>query len=190
MSNSLDSPSSLPPTVEKVAKALRLGGWACFWAQLVLSIVSGIIFLFAVVALPGQKTGAGSGGGLFFAVCGLVVLGFSIYFAFRYTRVAKQLRSLTPSLRPSRADTTQQVKRALIANLIGMTLTLFGAEAIGGILLGKSLARPQIFIESTANLGEFIQPLDIFIVLGNTHMIVAHFVGIVVGLFLLNRVYK
>ena len=186
MSNSSD----LPSTVIQVANALRLGGWICFWVQLVLGIISAIIFLFAVVALPGQKTGAGSGGGLFFAVCGLVVLGFSIYLAFRYTRLARQLRSPTPSLRPSRADTTQQVKRTLIANLTGMTLTLFGAEAIGGILLGKSLARPQVFIETTANLREFIQPLDIFIVLGNTHMIVAHFVGIVAGLFLLDRVYK
>ena len=107
MSNSSDSPSSLPPTVEQVARALRLGGWTCFWVQLVLGVISGIIFLFAVVALPGQKTGAGSGGGLFFAVCGLVVLGFSIYLAFRYTRLARQLRSPTSSLRPSRADTTQ-----------------------------------------------------------------------------------
>ena len=190
MSNPSDSSSSLPTTVKQVANALRFGGWSCFWIQLVLGIISGIIFLFAIVALPGQKTGAGSGGGLFFALCGLVVLVFSIYLAFRYTRLAKQLRSPTPSLRPSRADTTQQVKKTLISNLVGMSLTLFGAEAIGGVLLGKSLARPQVFIESTANLREFIQPLDIFIVLGNTHMIVAHFVGIVIGLFLLYRVYK
>jgi hypothetical protein len=190
MSNPSDSSSSLPLTVKQVANALRFGGWACFWIQLVLGIISGLIFLFALVALPGQKAGAGSGGGLFFAACGLVVLGFSIYLAFRYTRLAKQLRSPTPSLRPTRADTTQQVKKTLIANLIGMSLTLFGAEAIGGILLGKSLVSQQVFINPTANLRDFIQPLDIFIVLGNTHMILAHFVGIVVGLFLLNRVYK
>ena len=187
MSNSSDSPSSLPPTVEQVAKALRLGGWICFWVQLVLGIVSGIIFLFAVVALPSQKTGAGTGGGLFFAVCGLVVLGLSIFLSFRYTRLARQLRSPTPSLRPSRADTTQQVKRTLITNLVGMSLTLLGAEAIGGILLGKSLVSGSFMFNPT-ELKEFT--LDIFIVLGNTHIIVAYFVGIVVGLFLLDRVYK
>ena len=32
--------------------------------------------------------------------------------------------------------------------------------------------------------------LDIFILLGNTHIIVAHFIGIIVGLFLLDRVYN
>ncbi|MGD1806385.1 DUF3611 family protein [Dapis sp. BLCC M126] len=186
MSNSSDSPSSLPPTVKQVAKALRLGGWICFWVQLVLGIVSGIIFLFAV-GLLGQKTQAGTGGGLFFAVCGLLVLGFSIFLSFRYTRLARQLGSPTPALRPSRVDTTQQVKRTLITNLVGMTLALLAAEAIGGILLGKSLVSGSFMFNPT-ELEEFT--VDIFIVLGNTHIIVAHFVGIVVGLFLLDRVHK
>ncbi len=190
MSNSSDSSSSLPSTVKQVANALRLGGWVCFWIQLVLGVISGFIFLFAVVTLPGNKNEAGTGGGLFLAVCGLMVLGYRIYLAFRYTRLARQLRSPTPSLRPSRADSIKKVKKTLISNLIGMSLTLFGAEAIGGVLLGKSLVSGQFMFNPTVELGKFIQPLDIFIVLGNTHMIVAHFVGIVVGLFLLDRVYK
>ncbi|MDJ0555621.1 MAG: DUF3611 family protein [Microcoleaceae cyanobacterium MO_207.B10] len=193
MSNPSDSSSSLPTTVKQVANALRLGGWACFWIQLVLGVISGLIFLFTVFTLPSNKNQAGTastGSGLFFAICGLLVLGFSIYLAFCYTRLARKLRSPTPSLRPTRADTTKQVKKTLIANLIGMSLTLIGAEAIGGILLGKSLVSGQLGFSPTLELGKIIQPLDIFIVLGNTHMIVAHFVGIVVGLFLLDRVYK
>ncbi|MDE5095806.1 MAG: DUF3611 family protein [Trichodesmium sp. St11_bin5] len=186
MSNSLDSPSSLPPAVEQVAKALRLGGWICFWVQLVLGMVSGIIFIFAV-GLLSQNTGAGTGGGLFFAVCSLVVLGFSIFLSFRYTRLARQLRSQISSLRPSRADTTQKVKRTLIINLVGMSLALLGGEAIGGILLGKSLVS-QSFVFNPTELEKFT--LDIFILLGNTHIIVAHFIGIIVGLFLLDRVYN
>ena len=186
MSNSSDSPSSLPPAVEQIAKVLRLGGWICFWVQLVLGIISSIIFLFAVVLL-GRETEAATGGGLFFAVCALVVLGFSIFLSFRYTRLARQLRSHKSSLRPSRADTTKQVKRTLITNLIGMTLTLLAAEAIGGILLGKSLVSGT-FAFNLTELEKFT--LDIFIVLGNTHIIVAHFIGIVVGLFLLDRLYK
>ncbi|NEN91264.1 MULTISPECIES: DUF3611 family protein [unclassified Okeania] len=179
--------SDLPTAVKQVANALRFGGWTCFWVQLVLGVISGFIFLFAVVTLPGQKNQGGTGGGLFFAVCGLLVLGFSIYLAFRYTRLAKKLQSPTPSLRPSRADTIQQVKRTLITSLVGMTLSLLGAEAIGGILLGKSFVSGSFMFNPT-ELGEFT--VDIFIVLGNTHIIVAHFIGIVVGLFLLDRVYK
>ncbi|MGK7918554.1 MAG: DUF3611 family protein [Trichodesmium sp.] len=182
MSNSSD----LPITVKKVANALRFGGWICFWAQLVLGVISGIIFLFAL-GLLGQEANAGTGGGLFFAVCGLVLLGLSIFFSFRYTRLARQLRSPTPSLRPSRADTTQQVKRALIINIVGMTLALLAAEAIGGILLSKSLVSGS-FMFNPRELENFTG--DIFIILGNTHIIVAHFTGIVAGLFLLDRLYK
>ena len=116
-----------------------------------------------------------------------MVLGFSAFLSFRYTRLARQLRSHTPSLRPSRGDTTQQVKRTLITNLVGITLALLGAEAIGGILLGKSLVSGSFMFNPT-ELEKFT--LDIFIVLGNTHIIVAHFIGIVVGLFLLDRLYK
>ncbi|NEQ73106.1 MAG: DUF3611 family protein [Okeania sp. SIO2D1] len=183
MSNSSD----LPTAVKQVANALRLGGWTCFWSQLALGVISGFMFLFAAFILPNQMNEAGTGGSLFFPICGLVVLGFSIFLSFRYTRLARQLRARTDSSRPSRADTTQQVKRTLITNLVGITLTLLGAEAIGGILLGESLVMGASVFNST-ELEKFTP--DIIILLGNTHIIVAHFIGIVVGLFLLDRVYK
>ncbi|NEP79742.1 MAG: DUF3611 family protein [Okeania sp. SIO3B3] len=179
--------SDLPTAVKQVANALRFGGWACFWAQLVLGVISGFMFLFAVFILPDRMNEGGTGGSLFFPICGLLVLGFSIFLSFRYTRLARQLRGPTPSSRPSRADTTQQVKRTLITNLVGMALTLLGAEAIGGILLGESLVMGASMFNST-QLEKFTP--DIIILLGNTHIIVAHFIGIAVGLFLLDRVYK
>ncbi|NEP71760.1 MAG: DUF3611 family protein [Okeania sp. SIO2G4] len=179
--------SDLPTAVKQVANALRFGGWTCFWSQLALGVISGFMFLFAAFILPNQMDEAGAGGSLFFPICGLVVLGFSIFLSFRYTRLARKLRAPTDSSRPSRADTTQQVKRTLITNLVGITLTLLGAEAIGGILLGESLVMGASMFNST-ELEKFTP--DIIILLGNTHIIVAHFIGIVVGLFLLDRVYK
>ncbi|GGA49299.1 DUF3611 family protein [Okeania sp. KiyG1] len=179
--------SDLPTAVKQVANSLRLGGWACFWSQLVLGVISGFMFLFAVFILPDRMNEGGAGGSLLFPICGLVVLGVSIFFSFRYTRLARQLRKPEASSRPSRADTTQQVKRTLITNLAGMALTLLGAEAIGGILLGESLVMGASVFNST-ELEKFTP--DIIILLGNTHIIVAHFIGIVVGLFLLDRVYK
>ncbi|HEY9703082.1 MAG TPA: DUF3611 family protein, partial [Allocoleopsis sp.] len=79
--------------------------------------------------------------------------------------------------------------RGLIANLAGMLLAVLGAEAITGVLLGKSIALSQgsIAILNPQNLQNIIQPLDIFIVLANTHTITAHFGGIVASLWLLDR---
>lgn len=195
MTNQLDT-DKLPATVQRVAFALRTVGWICFWVQLVLAVVAAIILLFAIpFAIPSgtaaaASTSAGTSGGVFFAICGLLVLGYSVYRAFRFTRLSRQLRSPANAVRPKKADTIKQVQFTLVSNLVGMLLTLVGAEAISGTLLAKSLAQPQALFGATVDLGRFIQPLDIFVVLANTHATVAHFVGIVGTLWLLDRIHK
>lgn len=195
MTNQLDT-DKLPAAVQRVAFALRTVGWVSFWVQLVLAVVAAIILLFAIpFAIPsttaaGNSTSAGTGGGVFFAICGLLVLGYSVFRAFRFTRLSRQLRSPANAVRPKKADTIKQVQFTLVSNLVGMLLTLVGAEAISGTLLAKSLAQPQALFGAAVDVGKFIQPLDIFVVLANTHATVAHFVGIVGTLWLLDRIHK
>ena len=195
MTNQLDT-DKLPAAVQRVAFALRTVGWVSFWVQLVLAVVAAIILLFAIpFAIPsttaaGNSTSAGTGGGVFFAICGLLVLGYSVFRAFRFTRLSRQLRSPANAVRPKKVDTIKQVQFTLVSNLVGMLLTLVGAEAISGTLLAKSLAQPQALFGAAVDVGKFIQPLDIFVVLANTHATVAHFVGIVGTLWLLDRIHK
>ncbi len=185
-------PYTLPPAVEQFSGNLRLTAWISFWTQVILGAIASIIFLFALI---GQETRVGvqdpgRGGGAFLAICGLLVLYFSIYQAFRYTRLARQLRSPNASLRPSKAATTQMIKFGLVCNIIGMSLSLMAAEAITGILLGKSLFQPQGLIATGVDLRKFIQPIDLFVLLGNTHTTVSHFVSIVSSLWLLNTINR
>jgi amino acid transporter len=195
MTDQLDT-EKLPPAAQRVSSALRTAGWVSFWVQLVLAVVATIILLFAIpFALPratptGNSSSAGTGGGVFFAICGLIVLGYSVYRAFRFTRLSRELRSPTNAVRPKKADTIKDVRLTLMSNMAGMLLTLIGAEAISGTLLAKSLAQPQAFFGTAIDLSRFIQPLDIFVVLANTHATVAHFVGIVATLWLLDRIHK
>ncbi|MGL5084096.1 MAG: DUF3611 family protein [Microcoleaceae cyanobacterium] len=177
----------------RFASALRRVGWGCFWTQLVLAVVSSFILLFAILVV-GQQTAvntsnAGIGGGLLVSVSGLLVLGFSIFRAFSHTRLSRKLKSEASSY-PSRADTQKRMRTTLIANLAGMGLTLVALEMIGGILVGKILAQPTNFYNPAINLRNFVQPLDIFIVLANIHMTVAHFVGIVSTVWLIEQLYK
>ena len=67
-----------------------------------------------------------------------------------------------------------------------------GAEAITGTLLAKSLAQAQggVAIYDPQFINRLIQPLDIFVVLANTHTITAHFAGIVVSLWLYSRINR
>ncbi len=180
----------LPAPIQRMVFSLRRVGWICFWVQLVLAVISGVILLFAIASSSGQGGNPGTGGGLLFALGGLLVLGFSAYRSFYHTRLAQQLRAPGPA-RPSRAETVKQMRMSLISNLVGMLLTLLGAEAINGILLAKAVRQPTLFLNPTAvRLEDFIQPLDIFVVLANTHTIVAHFVGIVAAIWLIEQIYK
>ncbi|MDJ1185006.1 DUF3611 family protein [Roseofilum casamattae] len=185
-------PYALPPAVKQFSGNLRLTAWISFWIQVVLGAIASIIFLFALLG-PETRVGVqdpGRGGGAFFAICGLLALYFSIYQAWRYTRLARKLRSSDVSVRPSKASTIQAIKFGLVCNIVGMSLSLMAAEAITGILLGKSLFQPQGLVATGVDIKEFIQPIDLFVLLGNTHTTVSHFVSIVGSLWLLNVINR
>ena len=188
MSN-LEINSNTPQTVKKIAAQLRRVGWAGFWLQLILAVVSSLIFLFA---LPFASTGAtnpGTGGSLLFAVGGLLVLYGSTYWSFRYVITSRKLRN--PEIRPKKAETIKIVRWGLLSSVLGMGSSVLGAESIAGTLLGKSLSSVTSFaLFSPDALSKIIQPLDIFIVLANTHTITAHFIGIVGSLWLLSQLNK
>ncbi len=190
MSNYSDPPG-LPPAIKRVVPIFRYIGWSSFWVQLVLAVIASLIFLFSIpIAIPRAGANAatinpGTGPGVFFAVSGVVALGVSIYWSYRYTRLAIQLQSAPAAARPKKADAIKLIQRGLLVNLVGMSLTLMGAEAITGTLLAKALSSQGVVFSDPSALSRFIQPLDIFLVLGNTHTIVAHFAGILTALWLL-----
>ncbi|NJK39631.1 MAG: DUF3611 family protein [Oscillatoriales cyanobacterium RM1_1_9] len=191
---SSQSESSLVSSARRsrFASVLKRTGWICFWIQLVLVVVSTIILLFATLIVSQETvnaSNAGIGGGLILAILGLLVLGFSTFRAFYNTRLGRKLK-VDASAYPSRADTLKQMRITLVANLVGMTLTLIASEMIGGILLGKILSQPTSFYNPAVNLRNLVQPLDLFIVLGNIHAAVAHFVGIVGSIWLIEQLYK
>lgn len=184
--------TSLPPAVERVIPMLRRLGQVSFWFQVVLGVIAALIFFFTAF-IATSEAGEGSqisperGPGIFFAVTGLVALAISIYWALRYTQLAKRLAISDSSVRPTRADTLRSIEIGAIINLVGMLFNLLAAETITGLLLAKAL-RSEGVAFSPAALNQLIQPIDIFVVLGNTHTLFAHFIGLVTSLWLLRWV--
>ncbi|NER37066.1 MAG: DUF3611 family protein [Oscillatoria sp. SIO1A7] len=170
-----------------------MGGWISFWVQLVLAVVAALIFLFAVLyersGARGPGGNPGTGAGIFFAVGGLIALGASIYWAFRYTRLSQQLAAPKP-MRPKPQDAIQVLRIGIMVNIAGMSLSLLAAEAITGILVGKALQPQRGMFRTDISLDDFIQPLDMFVVLANTHTIVAHFIGLVTALLLIDWINR
>jgi uncharacterized membrane protein YidH (DUF202 family) len=179
--------SSLPPAAQRIVAALRTFGWISFGLQVFLGFVAVCILLVSAVASStntGSQAGTqGTGFGIFFAICGLVALGLGAFFAFRYTRIAQQLRETG---RPSKAETLQTIRLGLIVNLVGMLLTILGSQAVVGSVLTKSLSQQGAVLDAS----RYVQPLDLFVVQGNINTITAHFVGIAASLWLFNRVSK
>lgn len=180
-------------SLRTIAQTFRLTGWISFWIQLVLGVVSGGILLFAVLSQrSGNTSNPGTGFGAFFAVAGLIALAVGIYLAFRYTQLGNRLESSNPNNRPRKVETVQVVRFAVMVHLVGMLLTLLGAQATVGILLTKSLTVPQFGagVYTQIDPSKIIQSLDIFVVQANTNTVSAHFAGLVASIWLLQRISK
>lgn len=182
---------SVPSALRQIASTFRLTGWISFWVQLVLAVVSTVVLLlfgiFSRSSAPGASN-PGTGFGIFFAVCGLLALGGSIYVAFRYTRIARELQSPNPNFRPRKSDTVQILRWGLIVNLVGTLFTLLGAYAIVGTLAARSISQPQAGVFSDPT--RLISSLDMFAVQANINTIAGHFSGIASTLWLIDRINR
>lgn len=199
--------STLNPKKERVINVLRLVGWVSLWLQVGLGATSFLLLVFAItgrnftqavtptpgapgvgVATYTQGTTPGVGISIFWAVCGILALLFSIYLAFRLTRLAKRLRNPNPELHPKKAEVIQLLRIGIIAGFVGMLLTILGGGSGLSVLLAKSISQPQGVAIYDPN--RIIRPLDIFVAMANMNGIAAHFIGTVACLGLFNWLHR
>jgi hypothetical protein len=193
--------------LEQVTNVLRISGWAGVCLQLALAAAASLMLLFAISGrnfnqaiapapgyvpgtrvVPTSATIPGIGIGIFWAVCGVLVLLFSAYLAFRQTRFAKRLRHPNPSIHPKRVEVMQVLRLGIIVGLTGMLLTILGGGATMGVLLSKSIAQPQGVAIYDPN--RIIRSLDIFVAMANMTGITAHFLGTVTSLGVFNWLHR
>ena len=191
MSENPDTPSS-SSNLRAIAQTFRLTGWISFWIQLVLGVVSAIIvLLFAIFSQQrdGANNNPGTGFGVFLAVCGILILGGGIYIAFRYTIIGNKLQSSNPTNRPRRSESLQVLRLGLWINVVGMLVTLLGSQAIVGTLVARSIS-PQAATTQLFDPTRIISGLDMLVVQANINTVSAHFAGLVVSIWLLNRITR
>ncbi len=189
MSEQIDNPSS--SKVRSIGQNFRITGWISFILQLVLGVVSTLLLLvFVIGRRPGTPSAtAETGFGVFLAVCGIISLGISVYLAFRCKNIGRKLQSTNPSNRPRKIETVKTLQLALIVNLVGMLLTLLGAQAIVGSLVVKAVSSQAITTLGAVDPNR-ISGQDMLVVQANNNTITAHFVGLVGSIWLLNRITK
>jgi hypothetical protein len=190
MSNKPKMPPNLPPAVQRVSSNLKWAGTIGLWTQLVLGVAAGgTLVSTGIPMIRDEEAGLGTQPGILLVTCGLFALGISVYFSFRYARIAQLLKSADPAQRPSRADTLRTIRYGVIVNLVGMLLILVGTLAIIGSLTIESLTQsPGLGVGGAS--ARFILPIDVFLVNSNVIAIAAHFAGIVTSLWLLDRIAR
>ena len=177
-------------SLKEIASTFRFAGWFSFWFQLVLTIISSAILLFAAVSTRNPNGNSlGTGVGVVLTVCGIAVLGFNMFWSVaKYVVIGRRLNAAA-TVRPKKAEAIQTIRTGLIASLIGILLALLGAEAIVGLLFGKAVNQGFAGFVNV-DPGKFIQPIDILVVQASINVILAQFVAITTSLWLLNKMSR
>ena len=184
----LDNLESLshPPTKRQFAATFLVVSKISFWVQLALGAISTIALLlawFSRSSLTAKTNNAGIGFGLFLAVAGIMLLGFRIYWALHYRRMAKLLETPNSSIQPRKEDVIKALRIGLIVSLVGIIIAFLASEQTVAVILGKALAQPQgIAVYQPENV---IRPLDVFVMLANVNLIGVHLFSGVTSLGLL-----
>ncbi|MDB9379288.1 DUF3611 family protein [Nodularia sphaerocarpa] len=174
--------------IPKIAHQIRLTGWVLLWVQLALALVSGVLLLFASTGRNfANQPNPGLGIGVIWAIIGILLLLFSVFWDFRYTRIGRRLGNINPTLHPSKADTTRAIRMGILVSLIGILITILGAGISVSVLVAKAVSQPPGVAITDPN--KIIRALDVFIVVANINGIAAHFVGTVASIWLLEKVH-
>ena len=188
--------SHTPPSPRQIAITFRRLGWIGFWCQVVLGLIPVILMTFQwVFSSKPQLIGVPDSGNILSFV-DMLTLVFTIYWCFRYTRLASKLED--SNQRPAKARVIKEVWIGIIAN-VGVILlaVLIGMVMVGGLLYAiLSLPPGAATILQPApggaliNPGPIIVPMDLLGLLAVMNVILAGLVGVIVSLWLLSRLRK
>ncbi len=188
MTKNSDITASTPAMVQKVSSNLKRWGFWGFWVQLVLGIISTVLLLLSITFLGnGNQVNPAIQFGILCSFSSIVVLTIALFgFYFRYQKMGDKIANVNPDLRPKKSVTLRLIKIALILNIIGVVIAISGAQAVIGVSLQKALRlSPQLI---GGNSGDFVNALDLLIILTNTNSVTSHFAGIIASLLLLDRI--
>ncbi|KAJ1420067.1 hypothetical protein B484DRAFT_453208 [Ochromonadaceae sp. CCMP2298] len=177
--------------LDRVNKLFFRASWVSWWVQIVLSVISSVILVFANT-VRAATTAASPGyiwtSGFAFSGVGVLLALLNSFWTWNCTRLCRRISlrrveeaNAVPSLR-------KYARTSVMVSLIGMLFSLLGAEQIVGTLAAKILTSsgyaPLLSVGATNTP---FQAVDIFLVQANTNAIFSHFVALVCYVLLQTR---
>ncbi|KAL3931938.1 MAG: hypothetical protein SGPRY_000911 [Prymnesium sp.] len=91
------------------------------------------------------------------ALAGLAVAFISVFWSWGYTRLSQKLERLSTPAAEAAAKATSTLRMGRIINLLGMGLSIMGAEAIVGTLAAKTLTQGATLVTTGSGGTPFVQ---------------------------------
>jgi hypothetical protein len=177
---------------ESLGKQFSRLGWVGFWIQVALAIIP-IILLLYVVFISGPDSAQRKGIDLsdYLSYGSLVVMLFTIFWFWRYTRLAGQI--VDPELRPSQSSVMRTIWVGMGASCAGILFSMILLMSAVLRMLFILLATPQTGIPISATGADPAKTLSAFDAVSLTSLVfilTAELIILAFSLWLLFRVTR
>jgi hypothetical protein len=178
-----------PKIVQSLVKNLRIFGWIGFWLQFALAFISGLLLIFANSGRAFSPSATGAGDGMYWASYGFFLLCLAVFLAFYYTREAGKILSRPDSyLNPRKKAAFWFLGTGMFTGLVGIFISFSGVALSLSLLISKTISQPPGI--AITDPSKIIRALDVFILMVNFNLLVAHFIGASLSLWLNVRALK
>ena len=142
-----------PSSGYSLANAFSGLGWTGFWAQIAIGSIPVALAIYSFVF--DSSTGAGTRGGLalveYLTLASLLLLAFTTFWFYRYTRLAKQIAD--PERRPPEVVVRRAAWTGVVASTLGVVLSILVMLFEVTQLLFYFLRAPQVGIPTVQTTG-------------------------------------
>ena len=170
---------------QNLAKKLRLFGWIAFWLQLVLALICAVLLEIATSGRAFSPAAAGGfGDAIYWGVVGFLLLWLAIPLAFYCTRAARKILA-RPDAYLNKIGVTSFwfLLASLLIGFLGVFIAFIGVALSISLLIVKTVSQPPGI--AITDPSKIVRALDVFILIVNFDLLVAHFIGVGVALWLI-----
>lgn len=168
--------------VQRLATRLRLLGWLQFWLQFVLAFLSALLLQFATSGRIFSSLSLGFGEAMYWGGVALGLLGLTCGLAFGYTRLGRRLELFPERYLAGSNRGFWRVNAGFALSLLGVAIAFIGVALSIVILVAKTVSQPPGIAITDPN--KIIRALDIFVLLMNFMLLIAHSFGLGSSLWL------
>jgi cytochrome b561 len=176
-------PVIVPALADGLARNLRLCGWIAFGIEVLIGLIAALLLSFATSGRAFSPGVRGFTDAIYWSGYAFMLLCLAIVLAFYYTRAARRILAKPIAyLQPENKFGNWFLWLGLTTNTLGVLLSFIGVALSIALLVVKTISQPPgIAITDPANI---IRALDVFVLIINFILLIGHFVGLVLTLWL------